>query len=123
LNTDSEKSGNICRYSLLLVLNIIHLGFVVCLNDAPLNFHEIRGVTKKQIFFNSRPNTISGQNYLNIKVSKKSISETIKQNHDPYNGLDENTLLNMNINYVEKSKPKYFFLQTKHRQYVFFCFR
>jgi len=119
LNTDSEKSGNIFRYSLLFVLNIIYLGFDVRLNDTPLNFHEIRGVTKKQISFNSRPNTIHGQNYLNVKVSKKSISDTIKQNHDPYNGLDENILLNINVNYVDHSEYKRLF-QMKCRQHVFF---
>ncbi len=78
------------------------------MNDKKLDAYRIRGVKNKQIFFDSRPNTISGQNYLNVKVSKTSISETIKQNHDPYNGLDENILLNMNINYVEKSKSKRF---------------
>ncbi len=87
------------------------------MNDKKLDAYRIRGVQNKQIFFDSHPNTISGQNYLNVKVSKKSISETIKQNHDPYNGLDENILLNMNINYVEKSKSKrFFFFKPK------FCF-
>jgi len=49
---------------------------------------------------------MSGQNYLNVKVLKKSISETIKQNLNPYNGLVEKMLLNFNVNYLE-SKSEY----------------
>jgi hypothetical protein len=116
LNTDSEKSGKICRYSSLFILNIFYSGFVVFLNNTPLDFHQVRGVTKKQIFFNSCPNTISGQNYLNVKILKKSISETIKQNLNPYDGLVEKMLLNVNVNYVEsKSEYKRFF-EMKYRQ-------
>ncbi|CAF2116769.1 unnamed protein product [Rotaria magnacalcarata] len=86
LNTDSEKNG-----------------FVVCLNDEKLSLSQVHGVRDKQISFKSRPNIIPKQDALNIMISKKSLSETIKQNHNPYNGLDEDTLLNFSIPYIENS--------------------
>jgi hypothetical protein len=117
LNTDSEKNGKI--YSSLFKPNILHLkGFDVRLNNEPLEFHHIRGVKNKQISFNSTPNTVPGQDYLNVKVSKESISETIKQNHNPYNGLDEIDLLDINLPYVEYIEYKRYFLM-KYRQYIF----
>ncbi|CAF3477052.1 unnamed protein product [Rotaria sp. Silwood1] len=86
LNTDSEKNG-----------------FVVRLNNAELDSSQIHGVKDKQIFFKSLPNKIPKQNSLHVMVSKKSVSKTIKLKHNPYDGLDENTLLNFCINYVENS--------------------
>ncbi|CAF4762660.1 unnamed protein product [Rotaria socialis] len=87
LNTDSEKNG-----------------FIVCLNDEKLSLSQVHGVRDKQISSKSRPNIIPKQDALNIIISTESISETIKQNHDPYNGLDEDTLLNFSIPYIENSE-------------------
>ncbi len=76
------------------------------MNGDELKAAEIRGVKDKQIFFNSRPNRKAGQNYLHVQVSKESVSKTIMENHDPYDGLDENELLNMKIYYVQFSEYK-----------------
>ncbi|CAF4192148.1 unnamed protein product, partial [Rotaria sp. Silwood2] len=86
LNTDSEKNG-----------------FTVRLNDTQLNSSQIHGVKGKHIFFKSLPDEIPRQNFLRVMVSKKSVAKTIKQNHNPYDGIDENTLLNLCIRYVENS--------------------
>ncbi len=83
------------------------------MNNQSLKFHEIRGVKNKQISFNSTPNTIPKQDYLNVKVSKESISETIRLNHNPSNGLDEIHLLNINLPYVQHSEFKRFFFSVE----------
>ena len=74
------------------------------MNDQSLEFHKIRGVTNKEISFNSTPNTVPKQASLNVKVFKESISKTIKLQHDPYNGLDVIDLVDINLPYVEHSE-------------------
>ncbi len=111
MNTDSEKEGKIPKYVFLLIHNIVFQGFVVRLNGDELKAAEIRGVKDKQIFFNSRLKRKAGQNYLHVQVSKESVSKTIMENHNPYNGLDENELLNMKIHYVPFSEYKQSFVK------------
>ncbi|CAF1341771.1 unnamed protein product [Rotaria sordida] len=86
LNTDSEKNG-----------------FIVHLNETKLKSSEIHGVKDKQIFFNSIPYIQCKEGSLHVVVSKKSILKTIQQHHNPYDGLDENILLDCSISYVDIS--------------------
>ena len=86
------------------MFDFIYSSFVVCLNDTPLALHKIHGVTKKQLSFHSIPQNTTEKNWLNLKISKKNILKTIEQNCNPYDGLVEDSLLNMDINYVDYSE-------------------
>ncbi len=80
-----------------------------------MDFSQIHGVKDKTIYFKSRAPTTPEQTSLHILVSKKSISETIKRNENPFQGLYENKLLNLKINYVEYSEYKWLLFSIKLR--------
>ena len=74
------------------------------MNGTTLEPHRIRGVKDKKISFPSIPRTAPQQRFLNVQISKKSVLKTLKQKHNPCDGLDEILLLDINIEYVDHSE-------------------
>ncbi len=88
--------------------------------DGQIQSDDKYQVKKDQILVNARPNTIPGQNYLKVELSKKCILETIKQKKKPSGGLVELKISEIYIPFVEHSEYKTF-SSNKTYPYTLLC--